>query len=197
LRFRFFWVFLLFPLLLLNLSCAKIDTTIVPAAIASPSVSSGAGSQYSMKYDLAFKKWGEFYFPFDDWKWWKSQGIAESDLDPKAISWCGAQGIMQIMPKTGIGLGLKNPWDPEESIQAGIKYDGQVDTFFKPVEITERRKLMFAGYNAGPGNIQKARKLANSDEWSAVADQLHNVTGKNSEETIGYVSRIYKLKEII
>jgi membrane-bound lytic murein transglycosylase MltF len=194
LRFRFYLVFLLLPLLLLNCNW------IAPAVIAAPvaiSPAKGTGSNYTMAYDLYFKRWGEFYFPFDDWKWWKSQGVAESDLDPKALSWCGAQGIMQIMPKTGIGLGLKNPWDPEESIQAGIKYDDQVDTFFKPIEKTERRKLMFAGYNAGPGNIQKARKLASSDEWSAVASKLPDVTGKNSEETIGYVSRIYKLKGVI
>jgi len=194
LRFRFYLVFFLFLLPLLSCNWIAPAVTAAPVTVA-PAKSTG--SRYTLAYDLYFKRWGEFYFPFDDWKWWKSQGIAESDLDPKALSWCGAQGIMQIMPKTGIGLGLKNPWDPEESVQAGIKYDDQVDTFFKPIEKTERRKFTFAGYNAGPGNIQKARKIANSDEWSVVAGRLHDITGKNSDETIGYVSRIYKLKEII
>lgn len=158
----------------------------------------GEGSSYSVQYDLAFKKWGEFYFPFEDWKWWKAQGVAESNLDPRAVSWCGAQGIMQIMPKTGVGLGLKNPWDPEESIQSGIKYDGQVDRYFKVIDQPERRKFMFAGYNAGMGNISKARNLAGSDEWSNTAVKLPSITGKaNSSETTGYVTRIHRLKEVL
>ncbi len=154
-------------------------------------------SPYTFKYDLSFKRWGEFYFPFDDWKWFKAQGIAESNLDPKAISWCGAMGVMQIMPKTAVGLGVKNPWDAEESIQGGIKYDKQVNTIFKDICYTERRKFMFAGYNAGSSNIKKARTLANSDVWCIVEDFLHLVTGKHAEETIGYVKRIFKLKEIL
>ena len=177
-RFLSFWVFLL--LLLLLLSCT------------------GESVAYTMKYDLSFKRWGEFYFPFEEWKWFKSQGIAESNLDPNAISWCGAVGVMQIMPATAIDLGVKDRWNPEESIQGGIKYDRTVDRFFKSIcKVGERRKFMFAGYNAGMGNIQKARKLANSDRWEEVLISLCSVTGKHCKETIEYVKRIYRLKELL
>jgi len=152
---------------------------------------------YTIKYDLSFKRWGEFYFPFDDWKWFKSQGTAESNLDANAISWCGAVGLMQIMPATATGLGVKNRWDAEESIQGGVKYDKQVDGIFKMISQPERRKFMFAGYNAGPGNIIKAKKIANSPFWDKVALCLEKVTGKHSTETIGYVKRIYHIKEIL
>jgi len=154
-------------------------------------------SAQSIKYDLNFKRWGEFYFAFEDWKWFKSQGIAESNLDPDAISWCGAMGIMQIMSATAKELGVKNPWNPEESIQGGIKYDLRVDRFFKDIGcLSQRRKFMFAGYNAGMGNISRARKLSNnSDKWEIVSVSLCSVTGKHCHETIGYVKRIHETKK--
>jgi soluble lytic murein transglycosylase-like protein len=150
----------------------------------------------SVKYDLAFKRWGDFYFAFEDWRWFKCQGMAESNLNPKALSWCGAMGIMQIMPATAKELGVKNPWDPEESIQGGIKYDRNMDRFFKAIcNAGERRKFMFAGYNAGPGNIRKAKNLAGSDKWEEVSKSLCLVTGKHCHETIGYVKRIHEFKK--
>ena len=149
-----------------------------------------------IKYDLFFKRWSNFYFPWEDHKWFVAQGIAESNLDPSAVSWCGAMGIMQIMPVTAKELGVKNPWDPEESIQGGIKYDRTVDQFFKAIcKTEERRKFMFAGYNAGMGNIQKAKKLANSNKWDDVSKSLCSVTGKHCIETIGYVKRIHEFKK--
>lgn len=178
---------LLLPLLLLNCK-GEAATEIVTKPIIKVVI-----TESRVKYDLSFKRWGEFYFPFDDWHWWKSQGIAESNLDPSAVSWCGAVGIMQIMPGTATELGVKNRWDAEESIQGGIKYDKQVDKFFKAIDQPERRKFMFAGYNAGMGNIQKAKKLADSVMWVNVSISLCSITGKHCEETIGYVKRIYKL----
>lgn len=172
-RSRFFWVCLLSVLLLLSSSSESVG--------------------YTVKYDFAFRRWGEWYFPFDDWKYFKAQGIAESSLKPDAVSYCGAQGLMQIMPKTAIGLGVKNPWDPEESIQGGIKYDHQMDGIFKGINQPERRKFIFAGYNCGPGNLKKAKTVANSDVWDTVAKSLPLITGKHSSETIGYVKRIYNI----
>jgi soluble lytic murein transglycosylase-like protein len=49
---------------------------------------------------------------------------------------------------------------------------------------------MFASYNAGPGNISRARKLCGAWEWALVAPALGKVTGKHSAETLGYVQRI-------
>lgn len=177
-RLLYYWVFLLSLFLLLNFTSESIA--------------------YTLKYDLSFRRWGEFYFPFEDWRWFKSQGIAESNLDPSAVSWCGAVGVMQIMPATAKELGVNNRWDAEQSIQGGVKYDQKVDRFFKEVKCqTERRKFMFAGYNAGMGNIQKAKKLADSNIWDTVTNFLPLVTGKHSIETINYVKRIHKMKGVI
>ncbi|MCB1198903.1 MAG: lytic transglycosylase domain-containing protein [Deltaproteobacteria bacterium] len=74
----------------------------------------------------------------------------ESDYDPNAISRKGAQGLMQIMPKTGEMLGLKNAFDPQENIDVGVAY-------FKKllVEFDGNTSLALAAYNAGPSNVQK------------------------------------------
>ena len=146
----------------------------------------------SIKYDIYFQRWGHFYFPFEDWKWWKTQGLAESNLNPNAVSWCGARGLMQLMPGTAKDLGV-NPYDPESNIQGGIKYDRQIDKRLSHISNPDRRNIMFASYNAGPGWILKAMRLAKSTQWPLVAEQLKNVTGKHSAETIGYVSRINKI----
>lgn len=80
----------------------------------------------------------------------KAVAKAESGYRADAVSPCGAQGIMQLMPQTSASLGVTNPFDPEENIMAGAKclaqklkaYDGDI-------------KLTLASYNAGSGNVKK------------------------------------------
>ena len=96
------------------------------------------------------------------------------------------------MPGTAKELGA-NPYDPESNIQGGIKYDKKIDSRLKIQDSTDRRNIMFASYNAGPGWILKAMRLAKSTQWPLVAEQLKGITGKHSAETIGYVARINKI----
>ncbi len=145
---------------------------------------------YPVQYDPAFRHWGQFYFPWDDWKHWKAQGLAESGLNPMAKSYCGAVGLMQIMAATAKGLGV-NPYDFESNIQGGIKYDAQLIKYWKKiVNADDRRNFTYASYNAGTGWIIKARKLAVSDKWEVVALKLPLVTGKNAKQTQDYVKHI-------
>ena len=144
---------------------------------------------YTIQYDLAFRHWGQFYFPFDDWKHWKAQGLAESGLNSMAKSPCGALGLMQLMPSTAKGLGV-NPYDSESNIQGGIKYDNQLVKFWKNITAADdRRNFVYASYNAGPGWIIKAYKLG-GNPWNKTAEKLPQVTGAHAKETIGYVKRI-------
>ncbi|MDA8213317.1 MAG: lytic transglycosylase domain-containing protein [Clostridia bacterium] len=80
----------------------------------------------------------------------KSVAKIESNFDPQAISKAGAQGIMQLMPKTAEGLGVKDTFDPIENIEGGAKYLRQLlDRFDNNIS------LALAAYNAGPGAVNK------------------------------------------
>ena len=63
-----------------------------------PKVTSG---KWTPKYDQYFRKYTKRFFGAGfDWKWFKAQAIAESNLRQDAKSWVNAKGIMQIMPRT-------------------------------------------------------------------------------------------------
>lgn len=72
----------------------------------------------------------------------------ESDFDSGAVSSAGAQGLMQIMPKTAESLQLTNPFDPAENIRGGTRYlRFLLDRFGQDL------KLALAAYNAGPESV--------------------------------------------
>lgn len=75
---------------------------------------------------------------------------AESDYDPMAISRVGAQGLMQIMPRTALDLGLENPFDPKENLDAGIRHLKKL--MFK---YENNLDLALAAYNAGEMSVAK------------------------------------------
>lgn len=80
----------------------------------------------------------------------KAIGKAESDFDTQAVSRCGAQGVMQLMPATAKGLGVTNAFDPEQNIMGGAKYiSGLIKKY------SGDTSLALAAYNAGSGNVAK------------------------------------------
>jgi soluble lytic murein transglycosylase-like protein len=74
----------------------------------------------------------------------------ESGYNSRARSNKGALGLMQLMPDTASLLNVSNPFDPEQNLRAGTRYLRQLlDRFSGRVE------LALAGYNAGPGAVEK------------------------------------------
>jgi soluble lytic murein transglycosylase-like protein len=72
----------------------------------------------------------------------------ESDYDARAVSYAGARGLMQLMPETAAGLGVKDIHDPRENIFGGVRYLRVLANLFNgDLELT------IAAYNAGDGAV--------------------------------------------
>lgn len=80
----------------------------------------------------------------------KAMTRVESGFNPNATSKCGAMGLMQLMPDTAKSMGVKNPYDPEQNIEGGIKY---LSKLLKRYGGDYRRAV--AAYNGGMGNIER------------------------------------------
>ena len=78
-----------------------------------------------------------------------AQIYAESNFNPFARSPAGAQGIAQFMPGTARGLGLRNPFDPAQAIDAQGRLMRDLLRRFASVP------LALAAYNAGPAAIAR------------------------------------------
>ena len=76
----------------------------------------------------------------------------ESSFKPRALSYKGARGLMQLMPGTAARFGVSNIWDPKQNIEGGARYMRfLLDLFSGDV------RLALAGYNAGEGAVMKYR----------------------------------------
>ena len=73
----------------------------------------------------------------------------ESNYDVHAVSKKGAQGLMQLTPSTARMLGVSNSFDPQQNIEAGVKYLKYLQDVYKD------DRLALAAYNAGPGAVDK------------------------------------------
>ena len=115
-------------------------------------------------YDPLLKK----YAPGVGWDWrlLASQMYQESRFEPRARSWAGAMGLLQIMPATARDLGLRDAYDPEQNVEAAVRYLKWLEDNYwneKIPDPKERVKFVLASYNAGAGHVMDAQRLAEAE----------------------------------
>ena len=84
---------------------------------------------------------------------------SESAFDAKAVSWAGAQGLMQLMPATARDMGVYDAFDPEQNVMGGSRYLRKMLDEFNG-DLT----LALAAYNAGPNRVKRNWKVPNIAE---------------------------------
>ncbi len=97
-----------------------------------------------------------------DWRLLASLICQESQFKPDVTSIAGAYGLMQIMPVTGRNFGIDITASPENNLKAGILYINWLYKIFNSKITDEQERLFFvlASYNAGPGHVLDAMRLA-------------------------------------
>jgi membrane-bound lytic murein transglycosylase F len=161
--------------------------------------------RWTNKYDRYFRKYTKRFFgPGFEWRWFKAQAIAESNLNNEAKSWANAKGIMQIMPKTFHEVKKKNPSfadvnEPRWNIAAGIYYDHQLYRKWKTERpLNDRMFFTFGSYNAGFRNIVRAQRECkrvglNENLWPNIKSVAPEVTAWRYRETLEYVDKISEM----
>jgi len=94
----------------------------------------------------------------------------ESNFNSNAVSRKGAMGLMQLMPKTARELRVKNPFDPEQNVDAGVRhlkyllesYNGDVN-------------LTLAAYNAGEGAVRRSAGVPHIAETQDYVRRITNI----------------------
>ncbi|MCM1356478.1 MAG: transporter substrate-binding domain-containing protein [Staphylococcus sp.] len=163
-------------------------------------------------FDHLFKQYSSDYDW--DWKLLAAQAYVESKFDSTAVSWAGARGLMQIMPKTAKGYGqtAKSVMKNDVAIETALKLLRDLDKQLanKVPDEKERKKFVIAAYNSGIAHVYDAINLArkyglNPQKWdNNVArailwksnpkyyrDPVVKYGYSRGRETYDYVNRVY------
>ncbi len=120
-----------------------------------------AGTEQLSPYDEIVHKYADLYG--FDWRLVVAQMYQESRFNPHAVSYAGAEGLMQILPQTAEMIGVTDLRDPDANIKGGLSYMHHIHNLFEDsLTVEDRTWFTLASYNAGYRRVQRARKLAES-----------------------------------
>lgn len=149
-----------------------------------------------------------------DWKMLAAIAYVESKFDTSAISYMGAQGLMQIMPATyRHTLAKMNVPDTmaqnvELDVMVAVRYLNELSNLFSFINESERINYILGGYNGGSNHIFDAMRLArkrgvNRYSWNSITPILASLTDPevytdsvcqygpfDATETLQYVRRV-------
>ncbi|HET9516808.1 MAG TPA: transglycosylase SLT domain-containing protein [Actinoplanes sp.] len=141
-----------------------------PAAAMRPGSLQSAGALRNVPYADVFVRAGAKYGVSA--KLLAAVAKVESGYNPKAVSPAGAQGLMQLMPGTAKGLGVKNSFDPEQAINGAAKLLASHLKEFKTVP------LALAAYNAGGGAVHRYGGIPPFSETQAYVPKVQRALAK-------------------
>lgn len=107
--------------------------------------------------------------------------LAESNMNPTAVSPKNAQGVMQLIPATQERFGVLRPFDPEQNIKGGMAY----------IRWLERRfagdwRLVAAAYNAGEGVVDRHAGIPPYAETQQYVRRVMHFAGMATKKSLRF-----------
>ena len=111
---------------------------------------------------------------------------AESDFNAKAVSRKGAQGLMQLMPKTASEMGVSDPLDAVENVEGGTRYLASLLARYR-----NDPRLALAAYNAGANRVEQYHGVPPYQETREyVAKVLADFSRTKTAKSVGASSSV-------
>lgn len=113
----------------------------------------------------------------------------ESAGNPRAVSSKGAQGLMQLMPATADVLGVRDPFNPRDNIDGGVRHlRGLLDSFGD-------LSLALAAYNAGAEPVRSYRGIPPYPETQEYVRKILGLYSGDLPTSRVAPQRIYRLQD--
>ncbi len=139
-----------------------------------------------------------------DWRLLAALIHQESKFKIGVSSSRGAIGLMQIKEDVARRYGVKDIYDPEENIMAGVNHLKRIQNQYKSMGIdsTNLIKITLAAYNCGEGRLQDCMNVAKTEGknpfvWQDIADIIPMMSGKEFSRREDISLGIFRGKETL